>query len=163
MTAVQNDLKTGRALVSDAPFNSVAQFTVAHFGQDQARAERQTDQAFACVATAAPGGGGHTMGAVTKFAHAMEAAGFVVLDDLWTVNGENASPCDSDCGRPYGSAGGNGDGNGDSGDDSDSGGGNPSTGDSDDGRDYHHGHWSRLIRGADLSQGSAPVIERTSR
>lgn len=32
----------------------------------------------------------------------MKAAGFHVFDELWTVNGENAAQCDSDCGRPYG-------------------------------------------------------------
>lgn len=183
MTAVETDLKTGRGLVSDELFRSIVQFTVTHFGQDQERAERQTDQALAFVATAAtasvpmvpsddvdhalhafmlhtedyaafcgqhagrflhhnprPGGGGRTLEAVTRSTHAMKAAGFMVLDELWAVNGKSAAQCDSDCGRPYGSAGGNGDDNGDSGDDSDSGGGNPSTGDSDDGRDYHHGH-----------------------
>ncbi|QDY78299.1 hypothetical protein [Streptomyces qinzhouensis] len=48
------------------------------------------------------GGGGRTVEAVTTSAHAIKAAGFVVHDDLWTVNGENAAQCDSDCGRPYG-------------------------------------------------------------
>ncbi|MFD7539544.1 hypothetical protein [Streptomyces sp. NPDC059819] len=52
----------------------------------------------------APGTGCRTLEAVTTSAHAMKAAGFMVLDDLWTVNGENAAQCDSDCGRPYGSA-----------------------------------------------------------
>lgn len=31
----------------------------------------------------------------------MKAAGFMVFDDLWTVNGESAAQCDSDCGRDY--------------------------------------------------------------
>ncbi|MFI1829576.1 glycine-rich domain-containing protein [Streptomyces sp. NPDC020412] len=51
-----------------------------------------------------PGGGGRTLEAVTASAHAIKAAGFVVHDGLWTVDGENAAQCDSDCGRPYGSA-----------------------------------------------------------
>lgn len=51
-----------------------------------------------------------------------------LVEDLWTVDGENATQCDADCGRPYGSAGGNGD----SGD----GEPNPPTGDGDDGRPY---------------------------
>lgn len=50
----------------------------------------------------APGGGGRTLKAVTASAHAMKSAGFMVFDGLWTVNGENAAQCDSDCGRPYG-------------------------------------------------------------
>ncbi|PNG97873.1 hypothetical protein SMF913_13898 [Streptomyces malaysiensis] len=49
----------------------------------------------------APGGGGRTLEAVTTTAHAMKAAGFMVFDDLWTVNGESAAQCDSDCGRDY--------------------------------------------------------------
>ncbi|MDO0932868.1 hypothetical protein QQY66_14620 [Streptomyces sp. DG2A-72] len=31
-------------------------------------------------------------------------AGFMVFDDLWTVDGTNLAQCDSDCGRPYGQA-----------------------------------------------------------
>lgn len=81
-----------------------------------------------------PGGGGRTLEAVQASAHAIKTAGFMVFDDLWTVNGRNAAQCDSDCGRPYGSAGGD---SNDS-DDSDDGEPNPSTGDSDDGRDYHN-------------------------
>ncbi|MFD7894271.1 glycine-rich domain-containing protein [Streptomyces sp. NPDC059743] len=41
---------------------------------------------------------------VTASAHAIKAAGFVVFDGLWSVNGENAAQCDSDCGRPYGAS-----------------------------------------------------------
>ncbi|GAA1357991.1 hypothetical protein [Streptomyces beijiangensis] len=41
---------------------------------------------------------------VTASAHAMKAAGYLVLDEHWTVNGANAAQCDSDCGRPYGQA-----------------------------------------------------------
>ncbi len=77
-----------------------------------------------------PGGGGRTLEAVTASAHAMKAARFMVIDELWTVNGENAAQCDADCGRPYGAFGGGKD-------EDDGGGGNPPTGDSDDGRDYN--------------------------
>ncbi|MFJ4435584.1 glycine-rich domain-containing protein [Streptomyces sp. NPDC088923] len=48
-----------------------------------------------------PGSGGRSLDAVRASAHAMKAAGFVVLDDLWTVNGESAAQCDSDDGRDY--------------------------------------------------------------
>ncbi len=53
MTAVLTEMRTGRDLVSPELFDSIVQFTVLHFGQDQSRAERQTDQAIAFVATAA--------------------------------------------------------------------------------------------------------------
>ncbi|MET7906572.1 hypothetical protein ABZ710_38080 [Streptomyces anthocyanicus] len=49
----------------------------------------------------APGACGRTLEAVTTTARAMKAAGFMVLDDLWTVDGESAAQCDSDCGRDY--------------------------------------------------------------
>ncbi|MCI3930182.1 MULTISPECIES: glycine-rich domain-containing protein [unclassified Streptomyces] len=52
--------------------------------------------------TPAIGAGCRTVEDVTASARALKAAGFVVLDDLWTVNGENAAQCDADCGRPYG-------------------------------------------------------------
>ncbi|XMN06980.1 hypothetical protein ACK8N7_13465 [Streptomyces griseobrunneus] len=48
-----------------------------------------------------PGTGGRVLGEVQATAHAMKAAGFMVLDDLWTVNGANAAQCDSDDGRDY--------------------------------------------------------------
>ena len=48
-----------------------------------------------------PGGGGRVLEEVQATAHAMKANGFMVLDSLWTVNGENAAQCDSDCGRDY--------------------------------------------------------------
>ncbi|WP_405807804.1 hypothetical protein OG729_22240 [Streptomyces sp. NBC_00210] len=51
-----------------------------------------------------PGGGARDPKLVAASAHAMKAAGFMVFDDLWTVNGENLAQCDSDCGRPYGQA-----------------------------------------------------------
>ncbi|ASQ97889.1 hypothetical protein [Streptomyces sp. 11-1-2] len=148
MTAVLNDQKTGRSLIGEELFSSLAHFVVTHNGQTPERAERIADQALAFVATAAtaatasvammpsddvdlglhafilhtkeyrefchqhagrflhhnpaPGGGGRTLEAVTASAHAMKAAGFMVFDDLWTVNGENAAQCDADCGRPYG-------------------------------------------------------------
>ncbi|MET7727713.1 MULTISPECIES: glycine-rich domain-containing protein [Streptomyces] len=51
-----------------------------------------------------PGGGGRDLEKVAASARAMKAAGFVVLDDLWTVDGTNLAQCDSDCGRPYGQA-----------------------------------------------------------
>ncbi|MGX5188702.1 hypothetical protein ACWKT5_39875 [Streptomyces avermitilis] len=51
-----------------------------------------------------PGGGGRDPEKVAASARAMKAAGFVVLDDLWTVDGTNLAQCDSDCGRPYGQA-----------------------------------------------------------
>ena len=51
-----------------------------------------------------PGGGPRDPKMVAASAHAMKAAGFMVLDDLWTVDGENLAQCDSDCGRPYGQA-----------------------------------------------------------
>ncbi|MFJ2404710.1 hypothetical protein ACIOUE_25780 [Streptomyces xanthochromogenes] len=54
--------------------------------------------------------------------------------DLSTAHGPNAALYDAQYRRPCGHAGGEGD----SGEGSDGGGGNPPTGDSDDGRDYHH-------------------------
>ncbi|WP_416973685.1 hypothetical protein [Streptomyces sp. 4F14] len=51
-----------------------------------------------------PGGGARDPERVAASAHAMKAAGFMVLDDLWTMNGESLANCDSDCGRPYGQA-----------------------------------------------------------
>ncbi|MCX5050974.1 hypothetical protein [Streptomyces sp. NBC_00474] len=50
----------------------------------------------------APGAGCRTLEDVQAAAQAMKTAGFQVFDELWTVNGENAAQCDSDCGRPYG-------------------------------------------------------------
>ncbi|QIQ03901.1 glycine-rich domain-containing protein [Streptomyces liangshanensis] len=52
----------------------------------------------------APGGGARDPERVAASALAMKAAGFMVFDDLWTVNGTNLAQCDSDCGRPYGQA-----------------------------------------------------------
>ncbi|MFJ3922760.1 hypothetical protein [Streptomyces sp. NPDC090022] len=144
MTAVANDLKTGRSLVSADLFDSIAEFTVIHFGYSRDKAERATDQALAFVATVGtaavkmvpsddvdgalhafilhtadyrefcetyagrflehnprPGGGGRVLEEVQATAHAIKANGFLVLDALWTVNGENAAQCDSDCGRDY--------------------------------------------------------------
>ncbi|MEU7422086.1 hypothetical protein [Streptomyces sp. NPDC040750] len=49
-----------------------------------------------------PGGGPRDPKKVAASAHAMKAAGFTVLDDLWTVDGTNLAQCDADCGRPYG-------------------------------------------------------------
>ncbi|MFJ9429617.1 hypothetical protein ACIRQY_08120 [Streptomyces sp. NPDC101490] len=51
MTAVANGLKTGRSLVSADLFDSIAEFTVMHFGYDLEKAERATDQALAFLAT----------------------------------------------------------------------------------------------------------------
>ncbi|ATW49409.1 hypothetical protein ACWGJT_06120 [Streptomyces xantholiticus] len=51
-----------------------------------------------------PGGGARDPELVAASAHDMKAAGFMVFDDLRTVNGENLAQCDSDCGRPYGQA-----------------------------------------------------------
>ncbi|MFD8974646.1 hypothetical protein [Streptomyces sp. NPDC059593] len=144
MTATANDLRTGRALVDSVLFDSIAEFTVMHFGYDQEKAERATDQALAFLATVGtatvkmvpsddvdgpihsfilhtadyrefcekyagrflehnprPGGGGRVLEEVQATAHAIKAMGFMVMDDLWTVNGENAAQCDSDCGRDY--------------------------------------------------------------
>ncbi|MDI3390725.1 hypothetical protein QIS99_31690 [Streptomyces sp. B-S-A8] len=147
MTAVSNDLRTGRSLVDEELFDSIVRLVVHEKGCDIDYAARATDQALAFIATASvatvpmvpsddvdhslhafvlhtkdyadfcqqhagrflhhnprPGGGGRTLEAVQTSTHAMKAAGFMVLDDLWTVNGENAAQCDSDCGRPYGQA-----------------------------------------------------------
>ncbi|MDX3342831.1 hypothetical protein PV409_33265 [Streptomyces sp. ME02-6979.5a] len=144
MTATETELRTGRSLVEPELFDSIADFTVMHFGQDRNKAERATDQALAFVATVAtatvkmvpsddvdaafhafilhtaayrefcetyagrflehnprPGTGGRGLGEVQATAHAIKAAGFMVMDELWTVNGENAAQCDSDDGRPY--------------------------------------------------------------
>lgn len=49
----------------------------------------------------APVEGGRPLGRITSTAHAMKAAGFMVFDDVWTVDGTNAAQCDSDDGRPY--------------------------------------------------------------
>ncbi|CCK25731.1 hypothetical protein BN159_1352 [Streptomyces davaonensis JCM 4913] len=51
-----------------------------------------------------PGGPGRDPQIVAASVRAMKAAGFLVFDDLWTVNGANLAQCDSDCGRPYGQA-----------------------------------------------------------
>jgi hypothetical protein len=51
-----------------------------------------------------PGGGARDPEKVAASAQAMKAAGFVVFDDLWTVDGTNLAQCDADCGRPYGQA-----------------------------------------------------------
>ncbi|MFF5567582.1 hypothetical protein ACFY7Z_20990 [Streptomyces sp. NPDC012623] len=51
-----------------------------------------------------PGGGPRDPKKVAASAHAMKAAGFMVFDDLWTVDGTNLAQCDADCGRPYGQA-----------------------------------------------------------
>ncbi|MEU5337966.1 hypothetical protein AB0G51_32285 [Streptomyces asoensis] len=51
-----------------------------------------------------PGGGPRDRKKVAASAHAMKAAGFMVFDDLWTVDGTNLAQCDADCGRPYGQA-----------------------------------------------------------
>ncbi|MEV6730039.1 hypothetical protein [Streptomyces sp. NPDC051364] len=145
MTAVSEDLKTGRSLVEAALFDSIADFVLAHFGEtDRGRAERITDQALAFLATVGtatvkmvpsddvdkglhgfilhtrdyrefcekhagvflehnprPGGGGRVLEEVQATAHAMKAAGFMVMDDLWIVDGQSAAQCDSDCGRDY--------------------------------------------------------------
>ncbi|MFF5808285.1 glycine-rich domain-containing protein [Streptomyces sp. NPDC012746] len=145
MTALANDLRTGRSLVQPELFDSIATFVMTHFGEsDQDRAERITDQAIAFLATVGtatvrmvpsddvdkglhafilhtreyrefceahagrflehnplPGGGGRVLEEVKATAHAMKACGFVVLDDLWTVDGQSAAQCDSDCGRDY--------------------------------------------------------------
>lgn len=53
MTATEADLRTGRSLVEPELFDSIAGFTVMHFGQDRDKAERATDQALAFVATVA--------------------------------------------------------------------------------------------------------------
>ncbi|CAM5562836.1 glycine-rich domain-containing protein [Streptomyces antimycoticus] len=143
MTAVANDQRTGRSLVSEELFGSLAHFVAIHNAQTPERAERIADQAVAFLGTVATAtvpmvpsddvdmglhafilhtkaygefcdqhagrflhhnpapGGGRTLEAVTTTAHAMKAAGFMVFDDLWTVNGESAAQCDSDCGRDY--------------------------------------------------------------
>ncbi|MBW5250890.1 hypothetical protein JGS39_18150 [Streptomyces sp. P01-B04] len=49
----------------------------------------------------APVEGGRPLANVRSTAHAMKAAGFMVFDDLWTVDGTNAAQCDSDDGRDY--------------------------------------------------------------
>ncbi|MEV0011078.1 hypothetical protein AB0M10_29030 [Streptomyces sp. NPDC051840] len=51
-----------------------------------------------------PGGGTRDPQLVAASARAMKSGGFLVFDDLWTVDGENLAQCDSDCGRPYGQA-----------------------------------------------------------
>ncbi|MGW2520008.1 glycine-rich domain-containing protein [Streptomyces sp. NPDC001617] len=51
-----------------------------------------------------PGGGPRDTEKVITSARAMKAAGFMVFDDLWIVDGRNLAQCDSDCGRPYGQA-----------------------------------------------------------
>ncbi|WP_210589661.1 hypothetical protein [Streptomyces sp. GESEQ-35] len=49
-----------------------------------------------------PGGGSRDPEMVAVSARTMKAAGFMVFDDLWTVDGTNLGQRDSDCGRPYG-------------------------------------------------------------
>ncbi|OKI08268.1 hypothetical protein A6A06_33935 [Streptomyces sp. CB02923] len=50
---------------------------------------------------AGPGPLSRSFAAVSASAHAVKAAGFLVHEDLWTVNGLSAGQCDSDDGRPY--------------------------------------------------------------
>ncbi|MFH8593070.1 glycine-rich domain-containing protein [Streptomyces rimosus] len=50
---------------------------------------------------AGPGNLTRTYAAVEASARAMKARGFLVHEDLWTVNGLSAGQCDSDDGRPY--------------------------------------------------------------
>ncbi|MGW1814862.1 glycine-rich domain-containing protein [Streptomyces sp. NPDC002125] len=45
--------------------------------------------------------GGRPLERVSLTTHTMKAAGFMVFDDLWTVDGTNAAQCDSDDGRDY--------------------------------------------------------------
>ncbi|WP_432198613.1 glycine-rich domain-containing protein [Streptomyces sp. bgisy027] len=147
MTATVNDQRTGRAVVGEELFESLAHFVVVHNGQSPERAERIADQAVAFVVTAAtatvptvpsddvdlglhalilhtkeyaelceqhagrflhhnpkPGEGGRDPELVAASVRAMKAAGFMVFDDLWIVDGSNLAQCDSDCGRPYGQA-----------------------------------------------------------
>lgn len=146
MTAVVNETKTGRGLVDETLFASIANFVMQHDGETLDRAERIADQAIAFVATVAtatvpmmpsddvdkgyhafllhtkayaefcdqhagrflhhnpapaPVEGGRPLEKVTTTAHAMKAAGFMVFDGLWTVDGTNAAQCDSDDGRDY--------------------------------------------------------------
>ncbi|MFJ4825996.1 hypothetical protein ACIP5L_22275 [Streptomyces bacillaris] len=51
-----------------------------------------------------PGAGRRGPGMVAASAQAMKAAGFMLFDDLWTVDGTNLAQCEADCGRPYGQA-----------------------------------------------------------
>ncbi|MFF9075232.1 glycine-rich domain-containing protein [Streptomyces sp. NPDC014735] len=147
MTATVNDQRTGREVVGEELFESLAYFVAVHNGQTPERAERIADQAVAFLVTVAtatvpmvpsddvdlglhalilhtkeyaelcekhagrflhhnprPGGGPRDPKMVAASAQAMKAGGFVVFDDLWTVDGENLAQCDSDCGRPYGQA-----------------------------------------------------------
>ncbi|OEJ24382.1 hypothetical protein AR457_07390 [Streptomyces agglomeratus] len=53
MTAVANDLKTGRELVDETLFGSITNLVVIHDGESKARAELIADQAIAFVATVA--------------------------------------------------------------------------------------------------------------
>ncbi|WP_406409685.1 hypothetical protein OG923_12795 [Streptomyces halstedii] len=146
MTAVANETKTGRSLVSEELFGSITNFVMQHDGETLERAERITDQTLAYVATvatatvtmmpsddvdkglhafilhtkayaefcdrragrflhhnpaSAPVAGGRPLERVRMTTHAMKAAGFMVFDDLWTVDGTNAAQCDSDDGRDY--------------------------------------------------------------
>ncbi|MFB7527076.1 glycine-rich domain-containing protein [Streptomyces sp. NPDC056178] len=147
MTATVNDQRTGREVVGEELFESLAYFVAVHNGQTPERAERIADQAVAFLVTVAtatapmvpsddvdlglhalilhtkeyaelcekhagrflhhnprPGGGPRDPKMVAASAQAMKASGFMVFDDLWTVDGENLAQCDSDCGRPYGQA-----------------------------------------------------------
>ncbi|RMI90833.1 hypothetical protein BIU87_24995 [Streptomyces sp. ZS0098] len=52
----------------------------------------------------APGSGARDPEKVASSARAMKAAGFMVFDELWTMDGTSLAQCDSDCGRPYGQA-----------------------------------------------------------
>ncbi|MFF8916820.1 glycine-rich domain-containing protein [Streptomyces sp. NPDC015032] len=147
MTATVNDQRTGREVVGEELFKSLAYFVAVHNGQTPERAERIADQAVAFLVTVAtatvpmvpsddvdmglhalilhtkeyaelcekhagrflhhnprPGGGPRGPKLVAASAQAMKAGGFMVFDDLWTVDGENLAQCDSDCGRPYGQA-----------------------------------------------------------
>ncbi|WP_327304713.1 hypothetical protein OG730_15000 [Streptomyces sp. NBC_01298] len=145
MTAIANDLRTGRSLVEPELFDSITQFVLDHFGEtDRGTAEEITDQAIAFLATVGgatvkmvpsdsvdkgvhaftlhtrdidafaeihagrrlhhnprPGGGPRLLEDVQGTTRAMKAAGFMVIDRRWTVNGKDGAQCDSDCGRDY--------------------------------------------------------------
>ncbi|WP_329289612.1 hypothetical protein [Streptomyces pseudovenezuelae] len=143
-SATLTSLRTGRALVDEELFESIASMVMHEKGRDREFAMQVADQAIAFVYVAATTtvpmmpsddvdeglhafilhtpdhhafcekyagrflhhnarpGIPRTVEGVAASAKAMKAAGFYVFDERWTVDGENAFQCDSDCGRPYG-------------------------------------------------------------
>lgn len=145
MSSLVTERTTGRSLVGDDLFTSLADFLIDEGQHDRPDAERVMDQALAFLGTLAghtgeplmpsdavdpgwhafilhtrdysewtrrtagrylhhhprPGAGGRPLASVKATVEAMRAAGYAVDEELWTVDGQSATQCDSDDGRDY--------------------------------------------------------------